>query len=251
MLNLIIFAGLFFILVFSTFFVVQLPFIVFFYSGLPHEVTLVYSDQFISTGHYSGNLQIPVLILCALLLNPRLSFFFMLTYFLVGFSGYPIFFYGGGPEYLRQPSIGYLLSFFPVIVLLSILAWKTGGPAGKNNISPKGAPVISYRNYEKFLFNSRYLFLISLVALLLIHLSGLITAFVMLGHSVSLSDIIQVYFSIPFLSQFMLIIVISVLAANFNRLKYFFLEKYMQYIESVFKTSRRRPRNQLPVNSNQ
>src|SRR5688572_15079734 len=137
MLNLIIFAALFFILVFSTFFVVQLPFVVFFFNNLPEEVLLTYSSQFISTGYFYGNLQIPAIILCALLLNPRLSFFFMLTYFSIGLSGYPIFYYGGGKEYLNQNSIGYLVSFFPIIVLLSKFAWKD-------------------KNFEKYLFNTKY-----------------------------------------------------------------------------------------------
>jgi biotin transporter BioY len=223
MLNLIIFAVLFFILVFSTFFVVQLPFIVFFFQAIPTEATLIYSDQLISTGFYQGNLQIPAIILSALLLNPRLCFFFMLTYFCTGFYGQPIFYYGGGSEYLNQASIGYLIAFFPVAVLLSFLAW--------NN-----------KNYEKYLFNSEYTFFISLIALLLIHTAGVITAFFRLkGHDII--NVFQVYFSIPFFSQVLLIAVICILATNLNRLKYYLLEKYKNFMDSIFKVKRKKPVN--------
>jgi biotin transporter BioY len=223
MLNLIIFATLFFILVFSTFFVVQLPFLVFFFPVIPPEATPFYSDQIISTGYFPSNLQIPAIILCALLLNPRLSFFFMLTYFSIGFSGSPIFYYGGGSEYLNQPSIGYLLAFFPVVVLLSNLAWQS-------------------KNYEKYLFNSRYIFLISFIALLLIHLAGVITAFIRLKGS-DFTNVMQVYMSIPLLSQLLLIALVSILATNLNRLKFFMLEKYKKYIDSIFKIKRKKPLN--------
>jgi len=147
----------------------------------------------------------------------------MLTYFSIGFSGYPIFYYGGGTEYLHQPSIGYLLSFFPVVVLLSSFAWKN-------------------KDFEKYLFNTRYIYLISIVALLLIHITGIITAFIMLKGTVSFSDIIEVYLAIPLLSQFLLIAVVSILATNLNRLKYYILSKYKKFLDVVFKTSTKRRR---------
>ncbi len=223
MLNLVLTAFLFFFITFSTFFVIKLPFILFFFQSFPPEVIIEYSNSFITFGYFESNLQIPALIFCALLLNPRLCFFFMLIYYFIGFTKYPIFYFGGGMEYLNEPTAGYLLTFFPIAVLLSNLAWKD-------------------KNFEKFLYNTRYIFFISLMGLFIIHFVGLLSAIIKLFGIVNILDIIQIFFLIPFLSQILLIALISILATNLNRLKYFILAKYMKYIESILQKSVKRQR---------
>ncbi len=221
MLNLFIVAILFFLLVFSTFLVVQLPFITFLFADIPTEVTVSYSNSLIATGYFLSSMQIPIIILSSLILNPRLNFFFMSIYYAIGFYGIPIFYGGGGKEYLNQPTIGYLMSFLPVSILLSRFAWKEN-------------------NYKKYLFNSRYIFFLAFVALLSIHFIGLITAFIVLGANSSFINLFQAYFYIPFLSQLLLIAVTCIFATNFNRLKFYTLSKYRRYVNKTLKNSTKR-----------
>jgi biotin transporter BioY len=223
MLNLVLAAFLFFLIIFSTFFVIKLPFILLFFQSFPPDVIINYSNSFFSTGFYESNLQIPALIFSALLLNPRLSFFFMLVYYFVGFTKYPIFYFGGGMEYLNEPTVGYLLTFFPITVLLSNLAWKD-------------------KNFNRYLYNTRYIFFISIMGLFIIHFVGLITTIIRLYSTVNILDIIETYFLIPFLSQTLIIALVSIFATNLNRLKYYLLGKYMKYIESILKKSVKRGR---------
>lgn len=221
MLNLIIVAVLFFLMVFSTFFVVQLPFITFLFADVPSEVTVTYSNSLIAMGYFLSSMQIPVVILSSLLLNPRLNFFFISIYYLIGLYGVPIFYSGGGKEYLHQPTIGYLLSFLPVSILLSRFAWKDN-------------------NYKRYLFNSRYIFFLAFVALLAIHFIGLITAFFILGANSRFLTIFQAYFYIPFLSQLLLIAVTCIIATNLNRFKFYMLSRYMRFVGRVLKNSTKR-----------
>lgn len=223
MLNLIIVLTMFFLLVLSTFVVVDLPFITFIFAKVPETVNITYQNSLIAVGTFTGSLQIPIIILSSLLLNPRLNFIFISTYFAIGFYGIPIFYSGGGSQYFSQPTIGYLLSFLPATILLSKYAWKD-------------------HNYKKYLLNTRYTFFISFLTLLFIHFIGIFTAFFFTNNNSKFLNMFQAYFYIPFLSQLMLIASMCIIAAGINTLKFNLVNRYRNFTETAFKKSTKRRR---------
>lgn len=231
MLNLIIVLIMFFLLVFSTFFVVELPFITFLFASIPDTVNVYYQNSLIATGTFAGSLQIPIIILSSLLLNPRLNFVFICTYYAIGFYGIPIFYSGGGSQYLGQPTIGYLLSFLPATILLSRFAWKD-------------------HNYKKYLLNTRYTFFLSFVTLLFIHFIGITTAFFILGNTSRFLNIFQAFFYIPFLSQLLLAALACIIATNVNSTKFYMVNGYRKFMDNALRksTKRRRLAKKAPIN---
>ncbi|MFN8577062.1 MAG: biotin transporter BioY [Candidatus Sericytochromatia bacterium] len=221
MLNLLIALTLFLLLVLSTFFVIDLPFITFIFANIPESVNIVYQNSLLAIGTYSGSLQIPVIILSSLLLNPKLNFIFIMTYFCIGFYSKPIFYSGGGKEYFEQPTIGYLLSFLLVTILISKYVWKD-------------------HNYNKYLLNTRYTFFISFMGLLLIHFIGITTAFLFVNNNHKFLNMFQSFFYIPFLSQLMLIAVACILAKYINIVKFYLVNKYRNLNKAIRKSTRRR-----------
>ncbi len=223
MLNLIIFLTMFFLLVFSTFLVVDLPFITFLFADLPQSVNVVYSNSVLAVGTFQGSLQIPIIILSSLMLNPKLNFVFICTYYAIGFYGIPIFYLGGGINYLSQPTIGYLLAFLPSTILLSKFAWKDF-------------------NYKKYLLNTRYTFFLAFMNILFIHFIGIFTAFFVLGNNSKFLNTFQAYFYIPFLSQIMLSMLMCIIASNINRVKFNLVSRYKNFMETTMKKSTTRRR---------
>jgi len=211
--NLIIFFSLGFVIIFSTFFITYFPFISFFTDLSSYSsFVITYSNSLFSIGYFQSNLQIPVVILVSLLLNPYLNFIFMLSYLILGFFKYPIFYYGGGMDYIQQDSVGYILSFLPVSIMISNLAWR--------------------KNRQKYLFNTKYLFSISILGLILIHLIGMGILFIRFNFS-NFSDFLrlaQIYFFIPILSQVMLVYVFTIFSVLVNRFKFFIFENYNMLI---------------------
>jgi len=100
------------LLILSTFLQLRLPFISFVVPQLPDTWLWVESPWFYA-GTYTGNLQIPIFFLCLVLLNGTLATLILGAYLGLGLTAVPIFFYGGGPAYLQQPTLGYLLILLP------------------------------------------------------------------------------------------------------------------------------------------
>ena len=70
--------------------------------------------------------QIPIVLMIAATVGPRLGFLSVLIYIAAGISGLPIFAGGGGYEYFKQLSFGYILGFLPGIYTVgNILTNKT------------------------------------------------------------------------------------------------------------------------------
>lgn len=223
MLNLVIVLIMFLLLVLSTFFVVDLPFITFIFAKIPDSVNVTYQNSILAMGTFSSSLQIPVIILSSLLLNPRLNFVFLITYYGIGFYGIPIFYSGGGYEYLSQPTVGYLLSFLPASIFLSKFAWKDN-------------------NFDRYLLNTRYIFFLSFLTLLFIHLVGLLTALFFTNSSSKFLNMFQSYFYIPFLSQLMLIAVICIISKIINKSKFAMVNSYRSFTDNALKKSTKRRR---------
>lgn len=103
-------------------------------------------------------LQTMFVILSGLLLGPVLGLFSQLAYVLIGLFGIPIFTKGGGPQYILEPSFGYLLGFIAASFLIGLLTKRI-----KN---------------KSFL----HLFLISVFGILIIYLFGIPYMYLILNH---------------------------------------------------------------------
>lgn len=218
MLNLIIVLIMFFLLVFSTFLVIDLPFITFLFANIPSGVNVIYSNSILAVGTFQGSLQIPIIILSSLMLNPRLNFVFIMSYYIIGFYLFPIFYSGGGSAYFSQPTIGYLLAFLPSTILLSRFAWKD-------------------HNYKRYLLNTRYTFFLAFMNILFIHFIGIVTAFFVLGNNSKFLNTFQAYFYIPLLSQIMLAALMCIIASSINSTKFNLLTRYKNFMETALKKS--------------
>lgn len=100
------------LLIFLTFVQFRLPFVSFVLPQLP-ETQLWLELPWLYAGTYAGNLQIPTVFLCLMLLNGVWSSLTLAAYLAIGLFGLPIFFYGGGWAYVQQPTFGYLLVLLP------------------------------------------------------------------------------------------------------------------------------------------
>ena len=79
----------------------------------------------IPTLYVAITLQLPIVIILGLLLGPRIAGRATLIYLLMGLLGLPVFAGGGGPQYLLQPSFGYIYGFFFAVYLAGKwLSWE-------------------------------------------------------------------------------------------------------------------------------
>lgn len=63
--------------------------------------------------------QIPAVLFVAGLLGPRFGTAAVALYLIAGFAGVPVFANGGGPSYIEEPTVGYLLGFLFVPWLMN------------------------------------------------------------------------------------------------------------------------------------
>ena len=221
MFNFFIGLFLFFLLVFSTFIKINLPFITFFIKDLPFNAIIDYQSNYVTFGYFEGNLQLPIIILTALSLNSRLVLSFMFSYIALGLYGLPIFYSGGGIDYLNHPSSGYILSFLPISLIISLLVPKE-------------------KHTKRSIYNTRYTFFISITGLLLIHLVGITVMYIKLGEKTGLFNIIKAYFILPFFSQFLLVAVACIIASFLSSFKDFLKRRYRKLMRRSVTTTKRR-----------
>lgn len=191
---------LFFLLTFTTFVKVNLPFITFFIKDLPHNAIIEYQSNYLTFGYIEGNFQLAIIILAALFLNSRLVITFMFLYIAIGLYGLPIFYSGGGLEYLNHPSSGYILSFLPVSLIMSLFISRD-------------------KNSKRSIFNTRYTFFISLMGFISIHIIGISVIYLKLGEKTGLWNLIKAYFILPFFSQILLLIIACIFASILTTIK--------------------------------
>lgn len=68
------------------------------------------------------NLQLPFVILCAILLDRKSATVCTLVYLVMGLAGLPVFSLGGGISYVIRPTFGYIVSFIPCAFVVSTLS---------------------------------------------------------------------------------------------------------------------------------
>ena len=158
---------------------------------IPSSIIFPQADLSLSNIPLQSNWQIHGLLLTSLLCGPEIGTISAISYLIIGLFYLPVFHGGGSVGYILTHEFGYLLGFIPA-------AW-TCGFLAKN--SQKGN-LINYSFYTA-------------ISLCIVHIIGII--YLMFGKifgnwSDSLSDLILINTFIPFPTQLLLCISISLLS---------------------------------------
>ena len=158
---------------------------------IPSSMIFPQEDLSFSIIPLNSNWQIQGLLMTSLLCGPQTGTIAAVTYLIIGLFYLPVFHGGGSVGYILTHEFGYLLGFIPA-------AWTCGYLARKN---PKPS-LISYSFY-------------TILSLCILHITGIIYLIVgkILGNWLdSLFDLIVINSFIPFPSQLLLCISISLVS---------------------------------------
>ena len=166
-------------------------------SMLPSYVIFPSKDLSISIIPLQSNWQIQGLFLISLLCGPRIGTISAISYLFIGLFYLPIFHGGGSVGYILTSEFGYLIGFVPA-------AWICGILSKKNS----NANLINYSFYTT-------------LSLCIIHLTGII--YIVAGSFFgkwleNISDLILINTLIPFPTQLLLCISISLVSIILKRI---------------------------------
>ena len=158
---------------------------------IPTSILLPQEDLSFTITPLHSTWQIQGLLLISLLCGPQIGTVCAFTYLIIGLFYLPVFHGGGSVGYILTHEFGYLIGFIPA-------AW-TCGLFAKKNSKPD---LINYSFY-------------TILSLFIIHLTGI--SYLLLGKSFSiwtenLSDLILINTIIPFPTQLLLCISISLIS---------------------------------------
>ena len=164
---------------------------------IPSSIILPQKELSLSIIPLHSNWQIQGLLFTSLLCGPQIGTICSISYLIIGLFYLPVFHGGGSVGYILTPEFGYLLGFIPA-------AWTCGSLAKKNS----KANLINYSIY-------------TLISLCILHLIGLL--YLVFGKlsgnwTENLSDLIFINTIIPFPTQLLLCIPISLLSILFKKL---------------------------------
>ena len=166
-------------------------------SMLPSYIILPQKDLSLSFIPLQNSWQLQGLLLISLLCGPRIGTISAISYLLIGLFYLPIFHGGGSVGYILTDEFGYLLGFVPA-------AWACGFLTRQNS----KVNLISYSFY-------------SALALCIVHIVGIIYIFTGSIFGIwtdSISDLILINTLIPFPSQLLLCISISLVSIILKRI---------------------------------
>jgi biotin transport system substrate-specific component len=69
-------------------------------------------------------MQIFVVLLAPMIVGPKLAFWAIIQYIIIGLAGIPIFANGGGPAYVLQPSFGFLIGYLLSAIPNGVITYK-------------------------------------------------------------------------------------------------------------------------------
>ena len=158
---------------------------------IPSSIIFPQEDLSLSISPLHSNWQIQGVLLTSLLCGPQIGTISAISYLIIGLFYLPVFHGGGSVGYILTHEFGYLLGFIPA-------AWTCGFLA-------KTTSKVNLINYSFY----------TAVSLCIVHIIGII--YLILGKiygnwSDSLSDLILINTIIPFPTQLLLCISISLLA---------------------------------------
>ncbi len=144
-----------------------------------------------------SNWQIQGLFLSALLFGPQIGTICAISYLILGLFYLPVFHGGGSIGYILTPEFGYLIGFIPAAWICGFLA--------KNNSN------ISLINYSFY----------TVLSLLILHLIGIFYIFlgkIFVNWTYSIFDLFLINSLIPFPSQLLLCLTISLISVSLKRI---------------------------------
>jgi biotin transport system substrate-specific component len=160
--------------------------------------------QWPGVGGYSFSLQIGGMLLTACLAGPVAAVCAQLVYLGLGLAGLQVFAQGGGWQYLYQPAFGYLLGFLPAAWACGTMAFRQRDPYVLPSIS---APV-----------RLQDLAAASLVALALVHLTGIIYLLATQPWNGELLKLLRLYSGYTLPGQLIVVSFAAVIALILRRL---------------------------------
>ena len=166
-------------------------------SMIPSSIIFPQEDLSLSIIPLQSNWQIQGVLLTSLLCGPQVGTISAISYLIIGLFYLPVFHGGGSVGYILTHEFGYLLGFIPA-------AWTCGFLAKQNS----KANLINYSIYTT-------------ISLSIVHIIGIIYLFFgkFFGNWVdNLSDLILINTFIPFPTQFLLCISISLLSILLKRI---------------------------------
>ena len=164
---------------------------------IPSFIILPKEELSLSIIPLQSNWQIPGLLLTPLLCGPKIGIISAISYLIIGLFYLPVFHGGGSVGYILTHEFGYLLGFIPA-------AWICGFLAKQNS----KANLINYSFYTT-------------ISLCIVHITGIVYLIIgkFLGNwSDNLSDLIFFNSIMPFPTQLLLCISISLLSLIFKRI---------------------------------
>jgi biotin transport system substrate-specific component len=173
--------------------------------------------QWPGVGGYSFSLQIGGMLLTACLAGPVAAVCAQLVYLGLGLAGLQVFAQGGGWQYLYQPAFGYLLGFLPA-------AWACGTMALRQ-WDPHLLPTSLLPRRNPYLLPSisapvrlQDLAAASLVALALVHLTGIIYLLATQPWNGELLKLLRLYSGYTLPGQLIVVSFAAVIALLLRRL---------------------------------
>ena len=167
------------------------------FAMLPSSIIFLQEDLSLSIIPLHSNWQIQGLLLTSLLCGPQIGTISAISYLIIGLFYLPVFHGGGSVGYILTHEFGYLLGFIPA-------AWTSGFLAKKNS----NASLINYSLYTT----------LSLCILHFIGIIYLIFGKIFGNWSDKLSDLILINTIVPFPTQLLLCISISLLSILLKRI---------------------------------
>ena len=164
---------------------------------IPSSIIFPQEDLSLSIIPLNSNWQIPGILLNSLICGPKIGTISAISYLIIGLFYLPVFHGGGSVGYIITHEFGYLLGFVPA-------AWTCGLLAKKNS----KANLINYSFYTA-------------ISLCIIHIIGifyLIFGKIFGNWLENLSDLILINTLIPFPTQLLLCISISILSILLKRI---------------------------------
>ena len=164
---------------------------------IPSSIILPQQDLSLSIIPLTSNWQIQGVLMTALLFGPQIGTTCAISYLIIGLFYLPVFHGGGSVGYILTHEFGYLLGFIPA-------AWICGFLSKRE----KKANLINYSFY-------------TVLSLSILHIIGII--YLIIGKLIgnwfdNLSDLILVNTFIPFPSQLLLCLAISMISLSLKRL---------------------------------
>ena len=164
---------------------------------IPASIFLLREDLSISIIPLYSNWQIPALLLTSLTCGPQIGTICAISYLIIGLFYLPVFHGGGSVGYILTQEFGYLLGFVPAAWICGLLAKRDSN-----------AKLIKY-------------FLYTALSLCILHISGIIYLIIgkIFGTWINnLSDLILINTLMPFPTQLLLCLPISLVSILLRRL---------------------------------